>query len=379
MSFGITKLKKEVQAPITRIYKRHMVVGDDLFAMETYRRLLSLHGENEVGLLGFTPTTQEECRVKGPSLWRGEDNLMGLRALYPEREFSLDQKPSLFLKEGSLREFGGRAKSEKLLWDEEYFTQPRILGVEGLLPEFTQEECDLMATQAFRVKMKEIEKITPTDLAQAAQWRVVGTDGVFYEAEHLYFAHAPAHFVDLYKNKSELSDELIQCFESTLGPSVLNVVFECERPVTDMAETILLAQSYTHEWGHYVGEFDNVGQSSKQRAEFLCFIDKNETTEEEISKKIRGLKKAIEKIAPDFAKILTQDFILLKDFSGCLKIDDAAFGTVRNEVENLNFVSVNAPLEQSLMKSISFEDSVFVPSHFVRALMALNKIEKKAN
>ena len=55
--------------------------------------------------------------------------------------------------------------------------------------------------------------------------------------------------------------------------------------MTDITETLLLAQSYTHEWGHYVGEFNHVPQSSKQRAEFLSFLDKNETTEEEISKK----------------------------------------------------------------------------------------------
>lgn len=374
MSFGLTKLKKETPTASERFYKRHLVVGEDLFALETYRRLCALHGENEVGILGFVPQTQEECRMKGPSLWRGEDNFMVLKAMYPEREFTLDQKPSLFLKEGTMREFGGRAKSEKLLWDEEYFTQPRIEGVDGLLPEFDDESLKAIGEKSFRVKIKEIEKLIPTDLAEAALWRIVGTDGAHYDAGHVYFAHAPAQFVDFFSQKSQLSDELIEFCESTLGPSVLNVVFECERPVSDMTETVLLAQSYTHEWGHYVGEFSKDERSSKQRAEFLSFIDKNETTEEEISKKIRGLKKAIEKIAPDFAKISTQDFIVLKEATACLKIDDKAYANVASQWENWNFISVHAPLEEKLIKEVSFEDSVFCPSHFARALMSLRKI-----
>lgn len=376
MSFGLTKFKKEAQGPEAKIYKRYLVVGEDLFALETYRRLIKLYGENEVGILGFTPTTLDECTVRGPSLWRGEDNLMALKAMYPEREFSLDEKPSLFLKEGTLREFGGRAKSEKLLWDEEYFTQARINGVDGLLPEFTLEELQTISQAAFRVSLKEIEKIIPDDLAETAQWRMVGTDGVYYEAQKVFFALSPAMFVDLYKNKAELSDDLIECFEAMLGPSVLNVAFECERPVTDISETLFLAQSYTHDWGHYVGEFGVVDSSSRQKAEFLIFIDKNETTEEEISKKIRGLKKAVEKIAPDFAKIQTQEFILLRDYSACLKIDDQAFEKVKEQVEDFNFVSVHAPLGDKLSGLVNFEDSVFVPSYFVRALMALNEIEK---
>lgn len=374
MSFGLTKLKKEATTPAQRFYKRHLVVGDDLFALESYRRLVALHGLSEVGILGHVPQSAQECRVMGPSLWRGEDNLHALKCLYPEREFALDSRPSLFLKEGSLREFGGRAKSEKLLWDEEYFTQARISAVENLLPEFSDDECKEIAAQSFRVQIKEIEKITPTDLAEAAMWRIVGTDGAYYEAQYIYYAYAPAQFVNDYATKSHLSDELIEFCESTLGPSVLNVVFECEKPVTDISETLLLAQSYTHEWGHYVGEFNNVPQSSKQRAEFLSFLDKNETTEEEISKKIRGLKKAIEKIAPDFAKIPLQEFIVLKDASACLKIDDRAFATLSSQWENWSFISVHAPLEEKLINLLSFEDSCPCPSHFVRGLMALKKI-----
>lgn len=377
MSFGLTKFKKEAQGPEAKIYKRYLVVGADLFALETYRRLVKLYGENEVGILGFTPTTIDECAVRGPSLWRGEDNLMGLRAMYPEREFALEARPSLFLKEGTLREFGGRAKSEKLLWDEEYFTQARISGVDGLLPEFSNEELQAISAAAFRVSLKEIERIIPDDLAETAQWRIVGTDGVYYEAQKVFFALSPAMFVDLYKNKSELSIKLIECFEAMLGPSVLNVAFECERPVTDINETLFLAQSYTHEWGHYIGEFGAVASSSRQKAEFLIFLDKNETTEEEISKKIRGLKKAIEKIAPDFAKIETQEFILLRDYSACLKIDDRAFEKVRDEVSDFVFTSVHAPLGAELTNSLNFEDSIFLPSHFVRALMALKEIEKR--
>ena len=81
--------------------------------------------------------------------------------------------------------------------------------------------------------------------------------------------------------------------------------------------------SYTHEHGHYVGEFKT--QNGHQVADFLHYIDENHASEEDISRIIRGLKKGFEKIFENFSKINFREYIALEDEIACLKIDDNSY------------------------------------------------------
>jgi hypothetical protein len=379
MSFGLSKLKKHVERRTERSYFRHLVVGEDAYALAMYEKLVQTHGPEEVGLLGRVVENSEDYRLKGPSSFRGQKNLDLLKMIYPELDLSLEKTPSLFMKEGTWREFGGRAKPEPLLFGEEYYTRPRILGAEGLSPNLSPEQLMKTSEKAHQVLLSEIEKVTPEDIVENVHWRVKGVDGVYYECEHMYWAHSPSYFLELYADKSQLSDELIELCESTQTPAQLKVSLYFEKPVSDLTSTLFMPQSYTHEWGHFIGEFKSSENESGQWAEFTSFIDKDASTEEEISKKFRLLKKNIEKIAPDMSSTNVHEYIVLAPEAPCLNIDDLRFLERENELLNCFFVSVNAPLGGWLAKEIKCEDSGMSPSHHARALASLTKTRKKEN
>lgn len=379
MSFGLSKLKKHVEQRSERSYSRHLVVGEDVYALAMYQRLLETYGPEEVALLGRVVENDEDYRHKGPSSFRGQANLDLLKTIYPEANLTLDERPSIFLKEGTWREFGGRAKPEPLLFGEEYFTQPRILGADDLYPKLDLEELKLVGEKAHQVLLSKLERLTPEDLVENVHWRVTGVDGVHYECEHMYWAHSPAYFLELYGDKNKLSDELIELCESTQTSAQLKVSLFFENPITELVETLFIPQSYTHEWGHFIGEFNAEENGPGQWAEFTCFIDKDASSEEEISKKFRLLKKNIEKIAPDMSSTKVQEYLVLSPEAPCLKIDDSKFLERRNELQNCSFVSVSAPLGASLVDSLKCEDSSLSTSHHARALASLTKTPQKEN
>lgn len=373
MSFGLSKFKKHVEQRSERSYSRHLVVGEDIYALAMYRKLVEKYGEQEVGFLGRVVENSEDYRAKGPSAFRGQVNFELLKAIFPEAELKLDERPSVFLKEGTWREFGGRAKPETLLFGEEFYTQARILGAKDLSPKIQDDELKIMAAKADQVLLKALEKKVPEDLVENVHWRITGVDGVHYECEHMYWAHSPAYFLDLYEDKSQLSDKLIELCESTQTPAQLKVSFCFEKPITDLSETLFIPQSYTHEWGHFIGEFQHSEDGPEQWAEFTCFIDKQASSEEEISKKLRLLKKNIEKIAPDMASTKVQEYLVLAPEAPCLKIDDLSFLKCADELQNAHFVSVNAPLGSQFQKIVKCEDSTSSPNHHARALASLMK------
>lgn len=379
MSFGLSKLKKHVERRTERVYARHLVVGEDAYALAMYQKLVQAHGQEEVALLGRVVENAEDYRPKGPNSFRGRDNLQLLKTIFPEASLSLDERPSLFLKEGTWREFGGRAKPEKLLFGEVYYTGPRILGAENLTPQLGEEDLKKMGDNAHQVLLSGLEKVTPEDLVENVHWRITGVDGVHYECEQMYWAHSPAYFLELYTDKAQLSDKLIELCESTQSPAQLKVSLFFERPITELSETLFIPQSYTHQWGHFIGEFKKDEGGSGQWAEFTCFIDKQASNEEEISKKFRLLKKNIEKIAPDMSSTKAQEYLVLSPEAPCLKIDDAGFLACENELEKCFFVSVNAPLAPWVSEAFKCEDSTFSPGHQARALASLTKTEDNRN
>ena len=139
-----------------------------------------------------------------------------------------------------------------------------------------------------------------------------------------------------------------------------------EKPITDKRETIFIPLSYTHEWGHFVGEFSS-DKSGKQKAEFVTFMDMDHTNEDEISKKIRLLKKNLEKIFGDSAGLISDEFIKVTTQSPCLNFDDNLFVKVSNEVGQLRIASYNGPLEHLNQEQGSFEDSWSGVNNLARA------------
>ena len=139
--------------------------------------------------------------------------------------------------------------------------------------------------------------------------------------------------------------------------------------------------SYTHDWGHFVGEFKDIEIDNPeikdefspkkikfQRANFVTFMDIGHTSEDDISKKIRLLKKILEKIFGENATYFRSEFIKLSPDSGCLNIDDSAGNNALKEYSQLQFFGFNAPLKHSSEGLELCEDSRERLSFLARAL-----------
>lgn len=263
----IHKLKKIVEIQKENIDIPHLVIGKDVFAISIYRHLVNKFGENQVRLLSEDRITFSDLYFKGPSTIRSVDNIN-----YMKSHFNLDsiveisQLP-LFYKDLTWKSFGGRSKSETLKFDEDFYVSKRLDINEKMLFDWLENSDHFLNSlneKAYQVKIKNLN-------FEAGIFFIECVNGTEFKAENLYFGKSPAYFLKKYSEKNHLSDKFIQFCESTVSPSALFIKYVFDKPISDLNETLFIPLSYTHEWGHFVGEFKLV--EGKQSAEFIHFIN----------------------------------------------------------------------------------------------------------
>lgn len=371
----IRALKKEDTTETTSKFIRHLVVGEDVYSVALYRSLVEKFGESEVRLVCKKELSPLEILPKGPSSLRGEGNIAAFQKLYPEVEITIKEEEAEYFKEQEFRKFSGRGRPEKLLWGEEFYKGKRAdFNLAQVFPFITDEEFfkNLNETKWSNIVIA-LKQIEPTDLVENATWNVSTSIGEELKCEHLYWGDGPQSFLNFYEEKNKLSDEFIQYCESTSAPASLFIKFVYDETITDKTQTLFVPLSYTHEWGHFIGEFGV--ENGKQTIEFILYIDINQQNEEDISRKIRLLKRHIEKIFKKAKKVSSTEFITLEKQTSCPKIDDASFVEGRGNLKNMDIVSVNGPFERTAPMESIFEDSSFSPTHMMRALARQKFVE----
>lgn len=377
---ALQSLKKEQKTEVQTTFIKNLVVGEDLFAMDLTLSLREKYGKENVSLLSLKPLTENDLHLMGPSLLRGEDNIKQFQKLCPDVQINKVDARTSFYKEGSFRDFGGRSKSEKLLWGEEAFVDNRVdLDEQELFPFLKEENVfeKIKESSIDYIPLK-IKKVEPADLIEPDYFHITCSNGTQLNVENLYWCYSPQHFLNLYENKNELTDEFMEFCEETKAPSTLYIEFEFESAIAENNETVFLPLSYTHEWGHFIGEFaPMVSGGGKQRAKFMTFIDTDSTNEEEISKKIRLLKRQLEKIYEKFKTISYTEFITLTDKSVCLNFDDSITSNIKKELPRLSFAGLCAPLEHFEKDEVNFEYSSNDLMFLARGVTSLSQIKQK--
>jgi len=372
------KLKKIAVVEKEFIKVTHLVVGKDIFALSLYKSLQEKYGKEEVRLLSEDAILKSDMWPKGPSTLRGEANQKIVEALYPDAISYRGNDTAIFYKDMAWKNFGGRSKPEALKFDEEFFTTPRFdVAAEKIFPELAADKIENFLAEinaeAYQVRLKSIGR-------SEAGFSVECANGTEFQCEKLYFGQSPYQYLEFYKNKNELSDKFIEFCEGTKTSSALFVKFVFEKPLSDVMETMFIPLSYTHEWGHFVGEFNKV-DLGEQFVEFIHFLDQDQTSEEDLSRTIRLLKKSLEKIFENYSKIKAREYIVLEQEIGCLKIDDKLFALAKesgnNETNNLYFLGINAPVVDAQCEEVRFEYSKEPVSILARALLIHASLLKK--
>ena len=361
----ILKLKKNETKNEERTYVQNLIVGSNIFTASLFQKL-SNNDIGEIKVLTESKFSEENFISLGPSSIRGESNISLLKELGSE----VEAFNSVFYKDMKFHKFGSRSKPMKLLWGEEYFTQSSVKVDEREILKLgdTEELLNLINNNLLDLKISSIEKLESEELIEKKEWALHCTNGVVVECENLYWGETPYLFLDLLSNKKALSNEAIQFLESTKTPCALYVQFQFEESLIDKKETIFFPLSFTHDWGHFIG--DVINENSEQTARFVTYVDKDESSEEDISKKIRLLKKNIEKNFDKFKTINFREQVILSEFAPCSKIDDQLVKEADLFGGTLKFFSYNAPIDHSNNNIQKFGDSVGASSHFIRGLLS---------
>lgn len=370
------KLKKIAVVEKESINTPYLVVGKDNFALSLYADLKQKHGADNVRLLSQDPILKSDLLPKGPSTVRGETNQKVFTHLYSDAVKLKCEENAIFYKDMAWKSFGGRSKSENLKYDEEYFTGPRIdPDFEEVFKnvDYSDEFLEVINNEAYHVKIKSVRRDNETFVVECI-------NGTEFHTEHLFFGLSPYHYLQFYKDKNQLSNSFIEFCESTRTSSALFVKFVFEdKPLSDLKETLFIPLSYTHEWGHFVGEFKD--HKGVQEIEFMHFMEDELMSEEDVSRIIRLLKRSMEKIFDNFLKINVREYISLEQEIGCLKIDDELFQKTleenKGETKNLTFIGINAPLVSEQCIKDTFEYSQKELSGITRGLLIQSNHTKK--
>ena len=370
------KLKKIAVVEKEIIKTPFLVVGKDIFSLSLYKDIKKNKGLDQVRLLSEDIISEADLFPKGPSTLRGETNQKLFKEVYPQVEISKSIDNALFYKEMAWKSFGGRSKSEILKYDEGFYTGDRIdLDFNSAFSDFyiNADQLAEINSQAYQVKIKSVKKSGEGFIVECI-------NGTEFHTEELFFGLSPYKYLQFYKEKNELSDEFMQFCESTKTSSALFVKFLfTDNPLSEMKETLFIPLSYTHDWGHFIGEFKS--KNGHQEIEFMHFLEDQIVSEEDVSRIIRLLKKSMEKIFPSFLKINVQEFIALEQEIGCLKIDDSFFKQAlessKKETNNLTFIGINAPITEEHGGIGSFEYSKETLNNLMRGLIIHENLTKK--
>ena len=128
-----------------------------------------------------------------------------------------------------------------------------------------------------------------------------------------------------------------------------------------MGETFFIPLSLTHEWGHFLGNFFEM--NGGHFLELQHYFDPEELSEEEVSRRIKILKRSLEKVFPSFSKALENEYLSIDE--NATQVVDNPLLKDKSKIEGLTFVGENAPLP-NLDESKETQGL----SHFVRGLIS---------
>jgi len=350
----------------------YLIVGDNLFSYYSYYLLKKKFSENSIKVIVGREGSANVDVFKGPSIARGPENLKALQSLFPDKEIKEIDKSSTYYKDQQFKKFKNKSIYNELLMDEVFFIEKRFdLKYAEIFP-FLSEDEPFQTTfkeESLKIDVLKIEK------KEDGSFLIELSDGNIFDAKFLIWGESPKHFIDLCKNKNGFDNYFIEFCEKTSPACGLYVKYSFEKKVSEITETFFLPVSATNKWGHFIGEFDEQDKNG-QSIEFVHFLDELDSNEEEVAKRIKILKKALEKIFPAISFDKAREYITLGKRGGCLKIDDSLFYAKNRDEEKIFFVGCNAPVEVLDTISENFMYSLESITHLSRGLFSIELLKK---
>lgn len=265
----IRDLKKVHQTVFKEIYFKNVVVGSQSFALH---KVVKLHRDclhlstREISRQDFFPPFYENASC---------------------------ELNSEYYKEGRFVPFRSRGKSYELIHNEQDWVEgtPAYAGhhLEFSYDEQILKSCDVQ-------HIVSIQKQVPQDFVEPIHWSLTLGDHRIINCENLFWFDGPHSFYSVWDKKDNNLKEILSNRSKDYVPlAQLSLGFEFSYEVTSKTNRLFLPLSATHRHGHFIGAFSPC-TSNVQKGTFIHFFDSNEDNEEDLARKVKLLKRTLEKI-----------------------------------------------------------------------------------
>lgn len=348
MGFGLLKHFKDKKSDSaqtsTSKHYRHVIIGQDLGAVLKLVELRKNAPDESVRLISTRPLNRQlllENYEYGVSSLRSSLAVENIFRKYHDAKMFPQKNEAQFYKDGKFHEFGGRAKSMELLPGEEFFSQKgyRIELASFFSPE-DWENLDQILNEHSEIRIFEsIEKTTPQDLVDKKEWELNFKDFSVISCENLYVSMSPKKFLNLFTNKDVLSAEFIDVCTAVEVQSAMSVTLKLNKEIYSEDRTLFIPQSMTHEWGHFIVEFDSYNhQKKEQLCHILFLIHEEEPQTEDLGSKIKLMKRVMERVFSDLEKHIVKEYIRFDEEMFISHVKDSALEQLSFDYPALRFL-----------------------------------------
>ena len=358
MSFGLLKHFKDstgasAQKTISNHYQ-HVILGQDLGAVLKLLEIKKKAPDQSVRLIttrALNRASLLENYELGVSQIRSQSALENIYRKHHNADFVPQVKDPSFYKDGKFHEFSGRAKSMDLLTGEDFFSHKGYkLKLASLFSPEDWENLDVILNQHAEIRIFEsVEKTVPQDLVDIKEWLFTFKDFVKITCENLYVSMSPKKFLNYIHNKDSLTPEFIDVCTSVYVQAAISVSWELDKEIFPEGKTLFIPQSMTHEWGHFIVEFEDYDyQKNLQACHALFLIQDEEPQSEELAGKIKLMKRVLDRVFPNIEKHMKKEFIRFDEEMFISNIKDVAIEQLSFDYPSLKFLGQMGSVEGHL-------------------------------
>ncbi len=357
MSFGLLKHFKDARKGNQEVtlarHTKHVIVGHDLGAVLKLVELRKQFPDEAVKIVTDRPLNRQiliESNQYGVSTLRSSEAVEGIYRKHFGARILPEAKDPVFYKDGKFHEFGSRAKPMNLLSGEEFFSNKGYrTEVASYFDEASWENLDAIINEALDMRIFDsIEKTTPSDLVEKQEWTLTFKDFTKITCENLYVSLSPKKFLNYLIGKEALTAELIDVCSAATTRGAISVTWVMNKEFSHTDQTLFIPQSMTHEWGHFIVEFESFNHKTNEGlCHVLFLIHEEDPQTEDLASKIRLMKRVLDRVFPDLEKHIKKEFIRFDEEMFVADIKDQTAEQLSFDYPTLKFLGQSSPMTSS--------------------------------
>ena len=352
MSFGLLKHFKDQKKGFSQdnqvSFTAHVILGSDLASILKLMELRKSYPHESIKLVSPRIVNKKllvETFQFGVSQLRSEEAVTEIYKNQFHAKFWPQQQAPQFYKDGKFHDFGGRAKPMDLLSGEDFFlTKGYRLEISSLFETEVWENLDAIIQSHLDIRILEgIEKTQSNDLVEKDEWLLTFKDFKKITCESLYSSLTPKKFLALLKNKEGLTPDVIDFCSSAQSSGAMSITWVMKKEMSSEQRSLFIPQSMTHEWGHFIVEFEHSSEGYLCHGLFL--VHEEEPQSEDLASKIKLMKRVLDRVFPDFEINIHKEYIRFDDEMFISGIKDNLIEQISFDYPTLRFLG-----QSSLMK-----------------------------